>query len=191
MSLGERLRAERERLHLSQAELAERLGIHRNTQVRYETDRREPDSTYLEAIRTIGIDVEYVLFGVPEGTVDCPFLRSLGDDARHLISLADCRYNASGRRRTSNSLALQHWRACQDCPKNPIKRSVSIEPQVPDIDGRLLTEVIEGLEAALERMGNSPSPEKKARAVVMLYRAFRISGKVDSKIIEEAAALAS
>ncbi|GBL46468.1 hypothetical protein SFMTTN_2282 [Sulfuriferula multivorans] len=34
-------------------------------------------------------------------------------------------------------------------------------------------------------------PAKKAHAVVMLYRAFKASGKVDQKIIEEAVQLAA
>ncbi len=37
------------------------LGIHRNTQARYERGEREPDTTYLDAIRKAGVDVGYVV----------------------------------------------------------------------------------------------------------------------------------
>lgn len=63
MAIGERLRQERERLGFSQASFAEKTGIHRNTQARYELNKREPDASYLEAIRGLGVDDQYVLFG--------------------------------------------------------------------------------------------------------------------------------
>jgi len=59
--LGERLKEERVRLGLSQSAFATRLGIHRNTQIKYESGAREPDSSYLEAIGKAGVDVSYVM----------------------------------------------------------------------------------------------------------------------------------
>lgn len=59
--LGERLKEERVRLGLSQSAFATRLGIHRNTQIKYESGAREPDSSYLEAIGQAGVDVSYVM----------------------------------------------------------------------------------------------------------------------------------
>lgn len=59
--LGERLKEERVRLGLSQSAFAMRVGIHRNTQIKYESGAREPDSSYLEAIGKAGVDVSYVM----------------------------------------------------------------------------------------------------------------------------------
>lgn len=62
-SIGGRLRAERERLELSQSQLAELAGTTRKTQFNYETDARRPDADYLAAIAAAGADVNYILTG--------------------------------------------------------------------------------------------------------------------------------
>ncbi len=189
MSLGDRLRRERERLGLSREAFAENAGIHLNTQARYETDKRKPDSAYLETIKQLGIDTEYVLFDVPDTLVQCPFLQSIGADPA--ITLEDCRYNAAGRGATTGPRAMRHFRACQKCPKNPIIYKVDWSKGAPDLDGRLLAAIIEVVEQSLERHTKSLSPDSKARVLVMLYRAFKASGKIDPESVEDAIALAS
>ena len=62
-SFGSRLREERDRLQLSQAELASTGGVARTTQHIYEADVRAPDVDYLEAVRQVGVDVVYLLLG--------------------------------------------------------------------------------------------------------------------------------
>lgn len=62
-SFGRRLRQERDRLGLSQAELAGHGGVARTTQHIYESDIRAPDVTYLERIRGAGVDVAYLVLG--------------------------------------------------------------------------------------------------------------------------------
>jgi transcriptional regulator with XRE-family HTH domain len=61
--LGLRLMFEREKLGLTQGELAERLGIHRVSQSNYERGATSPDVKYLAKADEIGIDVYYVLTG--------------------------------------------------------------------------------------------------------------------------------
>ncbi|WP_440074013.1 helix-turn-helix domain-containing protein [Pseudomonas fragariae (ex Marin et al. 2024)] len=65
-SSGERLREERERLALSQEDLAEAGGVNRNTQGSYERGARNPDIAYLAAVATLGVDTVYVLTGVKQ-----------------------------------------------------------------------------------------------------------------------------
>ncbi|WP_341826529.1 transcriptional regulator [Burkholderia gladioli] len=62
-SIGARLREERLRLGLSQDEFASVGGVARRTQAAYEGDERAPDTTYLLAVRELGIDVLFVLTG--------------------------------------------------------------------------------------------------------------------------------
>ena len=62
-SFGCRLREERERLGLTQAQFAEVGAIARTTQHIYETDIRSPDVAYLERLRGIGVDVSYLVIG--------------------------------------------------------------------------------------------------------------------------------
>lgn len=60
---GERLKNERIRIGLNQAEFAERLGIHKNTQTNYENGRRKPSNEYYAAAAELGINVPYVITG--------------------------------------------------------------------------------------------------------------------------------
>lgn len=63
MSIGIRLREERERLGFSQAGFAEIAGAHRKSQGNYELGDRMPDAAYLSAIAAAGADVLYILTG--------------------------------------------------------------------------------------------------------------------------------
>jgi transcriptional regulator with XRE-family HTH domain len=66
-SIGERLRAERERLGLSQSEIAEVVaaagvpGATRQSQSLYEKGKRMPDAAYLAVIASVGLDIGYIL----------------------------------------------------------------------------------------------------------------------------------
>lgn len=62
-TFGERLRAERERLGLSQVAFGELGGVQKVAQINYEKDKRKPDAEYLAAIAAAGVDVLYVLTG--------------------------------------------------------------------------------------------------------------------------------
>lgn len=62
-TLGGRLREERERLRLSQQELADKCGVTMRSQRNYEKDERLPDAGYLTALQDAGADVTYVLTG--------------------------------------------------------------------------------------------------------------------------------
>jgi transcriptional regulator with XRE-family HTH domain len=63
MALGNRLKAERKRLGLSQEALGARGGVATNAQGNYEGDKRTPDANYLAGVSAAGVDVLYVLTG--------------------------------------------------------------------------------------------------------------------------------
>ena len=62
-TFGRRLRAERERLSLSQAELGAVGGVQKLSQHLYETEERSPNAKYLTKLQEAGVDVAFVLFG--------------------------------------------------------------------------------------------------------------------------------
>lgn len=72
MSIGERLREERERIGLSQTALAQIGGVGKTTQIKYEKGASSPDSAYLSAVSDEGVDVFYVLKGQRSGTATAP-----------------------------------------------------------------------------------------------------------------------
>lgn len=62
-SIAERLRAERNKLGLSQTEFAAIAGVKRNAQMNYENGTRVPDVAYMAALANNGVDVTFVITG--------------------------------------------------------------------------------------------------------------------------------
>jgi transcriptional regulator with XRE-family HTH domain len=70
---GERLKAERKRLMLSQTELAEIGGVGRLAQSQYESEQSAPTTRYLSAISGAGVNLTYLVLGMrPESTALTP-----------------------------------------------------------------------------------------------------------------------
>ncbi|AOJ94344.1 helix-turn-helix domain-containing protein [Burkholderia multivorans] len=61
--IGDRLKEERMRIGLSQAEFAALGGLGKQAQLNYESGTRSPDANYLAALAKIGVDVLYVITG--------------------------------------------------------------------------------------------------------------------------------
>lgn len=70
MDLGERLKAERQRLGLGQAELGTKIGVSKTSQFNYEAGHRVPDLEYLLRARAIGMDVNFILTGLRADSSD-------------------------------------------------------------------------------------------------------------------------
>lgn len=66
-SFGRRLRLERERLGITQIEMALAGGVKRTTQHLYETDVRVPDINYITRLKDAGADVAYLVLGERRG----------------------------------------------------------------------------------------------------------------------------
>lgn len=60
-----RLRSERRRMKLNQTEFAALGGVQKQAQFQYEKGMRRPNSDYLVALWTAGVDVHYLLTGQP------------------------------------------------------------------------------------------------------------------------------
>lgn len=63
MSLGQRLKEERERLGLTVVAFAEAAGAKKNTVIDWQKDVSSPPAVKLSALADIGVDVLYVLTG--------------------------------------------------------------------------------------------------------------------------------
>jgi transcriptional regulator with XRE-family HTH domain len=63
LSIGLRLKEEREKLEMNQTDFGAVAGVTKRAQINYESDRRSPDANYLAAIATLGVDVQYVVTG--------------------------------------------------------------------------------------------------------------------------------
>lgn len=91
--LGDRLRAERERLGLSQQELADLCGVTMRSQRNYEKGERQPDAAYLAAMAAARIDMLYVVTGQHSASVTD---RSNVSPTRHLTEVANPVTNEPG-----------------------------------------------------------------------------------------------
>ncbi len=60
---GERLKVERQRLHLTQERMAEMGGVRKNTQCLYEAGRNAPDAEYLQRLSEMGLDITFLFYG--------------------------------------------------------------------------------------------------------------------------------
>lgn len=201
-TISERLREERKRLGLSQGEFAEAIGIHRNTQARYERGEREPDTAYLDAIRKAGVDVPYVIGPNTGERVGA----SISGEQRAALGLnnviaayADL-IEKIGARVGSSPKAIARLAAFPHSYSPIFWDGRSVPGPVIDeffegcnleVDCQLLTLILGGVEGVLSDHELSMSSVKKAQAVAMLYRSFKVSGKVDVAMIEQAVKLAA
>ena len=87
MSIGARLREERERLKLTQPAIAEAAGTTKRTQSAYETDKTPPKGSYLAKVAIFGVDVGYVITGIRAENV--------AHNAMELSYLRQCRVLAT------------------------------------------------------------------------------------------------
>lgn len=82
LTIGGRLREERQRLGYNQGDFGALAGVSKTTQLNYEKDDRNPDALYLAAVGVAGVDALYVI----TGTHKTPDAESLSHEEAHLIS---------------------------------------------------------------------------------------------------------
>ena len=68
MSFGARLSEERKRIGMNQKDFGAVAGVTKTSQLNYENEQRSPNVDYLQAIATLGVDIQYILTGIREKT---------------------------------------------------------------------------------------------------------------------------
>lgn len=216
-SLGQRLREERKKMELSQSEFARALGIHLNTQSRYEKGEREPDSNYLNSLMDFGVDVTYVLTGERRNE------KGTGTDDFTLTAFGEAVAKLTHTQRSELQRLVHTASAMQDKRENntqsPDKalaqleetlllliaeffreRRICLTPDEPrvaasqqaDIDSTLLCQVIQAIYSTAEVLEVEPlKPSKIAQAASLLYRSASSSGEIDPSFVEDVVKLCS
>lgn len=64
MSIGQRLREEREKIGLNQTAMGAVGGVRKQAQLKYENNESYPNAEYLAAVAKIGVDIQYVVLGI-------------------------------------------------------------------------------------------------------------------------------
>lgn len=219
MEFGERLTQERKRLKLSQANFAKAVGVSISSQKWYESNVRQPNVSYLKSLEDIGVDAFFVLNGRRSAEIRKELL-GIADDGSYrealpilllALGIDEEAWNNSLGKMMPTVIENAEGNAGGDDPSvyidlhDPEKRYaehlapelIRLSPvltkkinEASDLSLSIISDVVEKLETVLKDSGKEIQPAKKAQAVVMLYRAFKASGKVDQKMIEEAVSLA-
>lgn len=204
-TVGRRLREEREKLGLNQASFGMIGGVKKLAQLNYEKGDRLPSPAYFDNLRrTPNIDVDYILSGLrdnnegrrlsAESRVNCIIAMALELDPGAFAAAADDAYQQTVDYKNGNGPPDEVYLVDEIDDKYltveiTVDATIDSSPRI--FDSKMLEDVIIRFETLLVDSKIKMPAEKKAQAVVMLYRAFKASGKVDQKMIEEAVKLAA
>jgi transcriptional regulator with XRE-family HTH domain len=173
---------------MSQGAFAEKAGIHRNTQVRYESGKREPDPEYLTRVQNMGVDAGYLLFGRKTDRLSVYHLAA----TRVLPAIGEKAGFSSGALLGILDVVADEESAIWGGGKferDDLQMSALIDAFCEN--GDLLADVFEGVRHAIHEHGLSLTYRQRAKTVTMLYRTFKPSGRVEKVMIEEAVKLAA
>jgi transcriptional regulator with XRE-family HTH domain len=176
ITTGARIRQERRRLGLTQDDFAKKVGVHRRTQVNYESGIRGPDSAYLEAASRIGVNVGYVLTG--EQADDWhQALVHLVDVMLDLLCLTkqEDEFRAAWKTAHDENRDFWHLGKDQDKSRRDILELLRKSPVM--LEATPLADVIERLEFVLDTRSIVLTPHAKADTILRLYRETKTQGK--------------
>lgn len=194
----ERLREERKRIGLTQADFGDIGGVKKLAQANYENGSRQPTVEYINRLRDNPlIDVDYILGGLRNNNernlymAESLILNVITteleiDELSFYDAEAEAYYKSVADGLTSGSYLAD------EALSNILEMvSVAIGKSPKVIDFNLLESIILKLEVSIVESGFKIEPVKKAAAITMLYRSFRTTGKVDEQSIKDAINLAS
>ncbi|WP_225816227.1 helix-turn-helix domain-containing protein [Photorhabdus antumapuensis] len=109
MSLGERLKKERERLGFNQSDFAEIVGASRKSQIRWEKDESAPGADAISLWAKIGLDVLYLITGQVQKSASTAYKNSEIDEELlgKIVHKLDSMAQQANRRWTPGELVLQ------------------------------------------------------------------------------------
>lgn len=196
---GKRLKEERERLGLTQAEFAKACGVGKTAQYMYEKSERLPSISYLQDARLLGCDVLFLLTGNKSDS-DAVYSRAkyylltrielflgLEDHLAFILHKYTDFIEDNEMKKFSGNIEndLSPWNAM-------IKKWL-LTCRKPDtcIDVDLFSQILAEIETYADNKNIKLSAEKKVKALMVLYRIFKTSGKIEKSIIQETINLAS
>lgn len=192
---GKRLKEEREKLCLSQAEFAKRCGVGKTAQYMYEKGEREPSWSYMDKAEELGADSYFIFTGTKKDS-DWAYARA----HKRILYTIEMLLGLNENQFEDISLMLIKEESLHKSTGlanyDPYNRAVMSWLQTstkPDrcFDLDLLALVLTEIETYIVTAGITLAANKKAKAAIMLYRASKASGKIDQKLIEETITLAS
>ncbi|HWX02036.1 helix-turn-helix transcriptional regulator [Collimonas sp.] len=214
MNIGERITEERKRLDYSQTKFASLAKVSLSSQKRYESGERDPDTTYLENLKQIGVDTSYVITGTKKniwqitygehlldlGHVVASVLNISPEELDIVVKKAGLIADSEPYRKIPDSRVDERVAIFDEfffinasaLITQKINKKFSVDQPVDfELNRELLTLILERIESCLSEKNLEITARKKAAVTTMLYRSFSGNGKVDTSIVEEAVELAS
>lgn len=185
---GSRLKEERERIGLSQAKFAEACGVGKTAQFNYESNARMPSGDYLYEAGKLGVDTGYLLF-------------SERSTPNNLYALAASNVLPFVAEKAGLNIGALMWildRAAESESKNWGGHGFQLEQTdihylIDELfsSGDLLNSVVLEVQNCLHKLDISLPTDKNYSLIMMLFRSFKLTGKIDQTMIEDAVKLAS
>lgn len=205
MGIAERIASERKRLGLSQAEFASKSGVSLSSQKRYEKGERDPDSSYLEAIQGIGVDLFFINFGSRLDDYESDrytatewLLKELSEAlclGRDGFKNEIDKLEPAVRTMLETDDSTEIEALAKSLVRSIFANSPLLDPRWRDAFNEVsivdYAYIVERFEETQIALGKAISPAKKAQSISMLWRVLQSGGKVDAAMIEEAVKLAT
>ncbi len=202
-TLGERIKAVRVKLGLTQEEFAKRCGVHRRSQVNYELNKRHPGENYIYALEDkFGVDSIYVMTGEFRSDTHLqPWLSrpliiellvQLGyseHDALLNLHAFEVRMKEIAPTSESSKETLA-WTKEFVFRQVKDSRLTALANQNAELDSALLGDVLAAVDSELQKYPGTLPTDKKGRLVASTYRNAKVQGKIDMKLLVEAVSLA-
>lgn len=201
-TFGERLRSERERIGLSQEEFAKRCGVHRRSQVNYETDKRNPGEAYLDKLDDLGVDAAYVMTGdnkkpqyfyiEMQNELLVKLLGELGYseyDAQISLRVFQEKLEEIAPKKEASTETVLWARQVAGHMFKDSKRIAMMIDEASELDSILLGDVLASVDAELQKQAAKVSNQKRGRIVASTYRSAKVQGKIDSKTLTDVVAI--
>lgn len=187
-TIGARIREERKRLGLSQVAFAQAVGVHRRTQVNYESGERNPDTDYLAALAVAHVDVGYVLTGLPDSIERQAYAHFIAV-VQETLELMTCDAEIQAALTQVAADIRAFWNGDKNAGQkgDAAIRALLKKSPVLMLDARQLEDLIEKLEFVIESKGVVITVGDKARAILHLFREIKKPGaRLDLKAVEAA-----
>lgn len=189
MDFSERIKAERNRLGLSQGDFADKCGVSKRTQASYEAGISCPDLRYLAAAEEAGADVPFLVNGRKT-----EHIRQMGNAILRVFECVEKRIPALGSLTVLGIIQLIAQDEANARDNDWKGGFVSNEERQALIDALLehsplMGDVLFAIGTALRHQGLKLPPDKYIRLALRLVKIFKDSGTVDQAKVSEAVTL--
>ncbi len=194
--LGSRIRVERKRLGMTQAEFAAACGVGRNAQISYESGARSPPSDYLQSAVKAGADFGFLVSGTRDLVGQLDSLERFNDDMADRIigaCIGDLDYESllQDVDRIIAEMGAENPKIQERLRLALVARSAGLTrltQQGHAIDGELLETTLLGIIDTAATRGLSLSPRQIARIAALLVQVYAAQGALDSAVLSNALA---